>query len=270
MRIALLASTALVLSTFAVATPVAAQSGTTASTMVSTCSTVKPADTTQHVYTSEPSNIVAGAPVVTVTRTTISSTPGSTVPVLTGASYVAGTEHRNGGSPNIHGTFVSTATYAGPSLTQRVVTVSDTTYTFGCRVGKRNVKNNNTEYPTSIQRAYAGEITERTNVSDINETVTGDPVVERFFSEMVICNSPGSKGGQWRAQNGYGGGMCNTASYLALPGRDPSSNSIPNFAPLNHQPDTAANNAPFDNLDMSPIIDPEPEVTEISEPTAEL
>ena len=33
---------------------------------------------------------------------------------------------------------------------------------------------------------------------------------------VVVCNSPGSKGGAWRAQNGYGGANCNTTYYKAL------------------------------------------------------
>ncbi|HEY8434961.1 MAG TPA: hypothetical protein VIK68_10170 [Sphingomicrobium sp.] len=35
----------------------------------------------------------------------------------------------------------------------------------------------------------------------------------------VVCNSPGSKGGTWRAQNGYLGlgGACSTATFLSLP-----------------------------------------------------
>jgi hypothetical protein len=50
------------------------------------------------------------------------------------------------------------------------------------------------------------------------------------LGHAVVCISPGSKGGEWRAQNSYGGlgGACSTAKFLSLPpGGSIPSNSLP-------------------------------------------
>ncbi|MGN3974976.1 hypothetical protein [Tsuneonella sp. SYSU-LHT278] len=50
------------------------------------------------------------------------------------------------------------------------------------------------------------------------------------LGHAVVCISPGSKGGEWRAQNGYGGlgGACSTATFNGIPPGTPiPSNSLP-------------------------------------------
>lgn len=69
---------------------------------------------------------------------------------------------------------------------------------------------------------------------------------ERFEGSVVICNSPGSKGGAWKAQNGYSGGSltgsgtpaaagCNTNYFKIAPTMSGTTNSqgtftsVPNY-----------------------------------------
>jgi len=69
--------------------------------------------------------------------------------------------------------------------------------------------------------------------------VTGD----YFVGQVVVCISPGSKGGSWRAQNGYSGGDwtgpaagCNTSYFKAAPWGSGSTTSqgtfvsVPNYS----------------------------------------
>jgi len=69
--------------------------------------------------------------------------------------------------------------------------------------------------------------------------VTGD----YFVGQVVVCISPGSKGGSWRAQNGYGGGSwtgpaagCNTPYFKIAPWGSGSTTSqgtfvsVPNYS----------------------------------------
>lgn len=284
MKIASIASTALVFTSLAAvpAMPASAQTGTTVARMQAACDALKPADqlvTTGSVTNPNVTNITYAARVNNLSSTFVPRivtgplvlvTPAATTPTsLTPATFVPGSDGRRGGSPNIHGEFVATATYAGAVYTQTVTTYHVTSYTFGCAIDK-------TTPGTTISnwRQIDPTLTavEETLIGTVTNTIVGDPVIQQFFSDGVICNSPGSKGGTWRAQNGYTGGNCNTAYYLSLPGKTVTSNSVPNFAPVHGQPAGADVELPFENLNATPLVDTDPDTVSsfTEEPAGEL
>jgi hypothetical protein len=223
------AATALA-STIAIASPAAAQSLSPEARMETTCNNAKPTNSSNHTYAAI---VIGGTPVfqndVETSRTTIENIPGGTKVGQTPFLFLANSEGRNGGSPNIHGIFVSTVTYSGGKLVQRVVTEDIATYTYGCRIERTNKNTGRVDLPPEAQVAPTLTFSVRSDRREFEDTVEGDNYTETEEQERVICNSPGSRGGQWRAQNGYTG-ACTTAAYLALSNQVmPRSNSVPSL-----------------------------------------
>jgi hypothetical protein len=251
-KIAILAATALA-STIAIASPAAAQSGASTALMTATCDGTLPTKD-RHLYAA---TVLRGAVTIEpfTIRKTISSSPAPTTPTTTtGPTFVAGSEGRRGGSPNIHGEFLFVDHYAGSSLTQEVTTGTDTTYAFGCRVTKTT--NGTTNEPGSLQSAVnAFSVGERVVLTGPTNVVTSTPgrSVDRF-EDGVICISP-TKGSVWRVRNDYTG-TCTTAMFNELPGKLVRSNSVGVDAPLVVEPDQDAPE-PTNNLNATPLIDTE-------------
>jgi hypothetical protein len=251
-KIAILAATALA-STLAFAAPAAAQSSTSLAQMQNTCNATRPTKDI-HLYTATPLQGAVNVTPFTI-RETVSSSPAPTTPTsTTGPTFVANSEARRGGSPNIHGEFLYVDHYAGSSLSQNVTTGTDTTYSFGCRVTKTT--NGTTNEPQSLQSP--------TNAFSVNERVvlTGPTLVVTStlgrsvdrFEDGVICISP-TKGSVWRTRNDYPG-TCTTAMFDSLSTRVVRSNSVGVDAPLNAEPDQSAPE-PASNLNAFPLTDDE-------------
>lgn len=238
MKHQILASALLVaVSVCAVATSASAQSDP-----VATCAAINIVNPNPNsTYTSVPTAIIPSTgPEYEQSRTTTASTPGGVLLGTTPAQFVPGSEGRNGGSPNIHGEFKSTATYSGGSLSQTVVYAQDTTNNYGCLV-TRTQPNGNVTAPPGLQ--VTGLFFTVTNVTRTEyESVSAPNVTTDYFSEGVICNSPGTKRGEWRPQNGYAG-VCSTERYLALGSAFVHTNSVPGLPPINAQADHSTSGA---------------------------
>jgi hypothetical protein len=269
-----LASTALVLTTLT-ATPAFANSPSSAGllTMQAACNAAKPNDTTSgsvnsnngittHTYAARVVNVVGSPTTRVVTGALVEVTPAATVPVLTPATFVPLSEARRGGSPNIHGEFVATATYAGAVSTQTVTTYTGASFVFSCAFDKTT--NGTTNLNWKVEAAATPLVEEGAGVSS-TRTITGDPVIQREFSDGVICNSPGTKKGEWRAQNGYTG-TCSTAVFETLLGKTVTSNSLPNFTPVHGDPEGDTGGGFSSNPHVNPVIDTDPEA---EQPAAE-
>jgi hypothetical protein len=252
-KIAILAATALA-STLAFAAPAAAN---TTETPQQRCELLvgQPNDNSTYVTTPTGLAVSTGSEFVQ-SRTTLSSTAAGallrqTTPVFNGALG------RNGGSPNIFGDFDSIATYSGGSSSQRVIYAQTTTTTFGCATTK--VKGNgDRSTPPGLQVPYGQtiDVTSETRRETIN--VSNPDVDVTLTTQMVVCNSPGTKGGQWRNQNGYGG-QCNTTLFNALGELAVRSNSLPPVTPLDILPD----------FEFSPLSNNSPNFTPVDDDTAE-
>jgi|GEM_PF-7120305 len=228
-RIATLASTALVLTSLAISTPAAAQTAISPQArMAAQCLTTKPSDTNNVRYTVA---VTGGVPtstgIIELSRVTTQNIPGGTLLSQTPYLFRAGSEGRNGGSPNIHGIFESTATYSGGLLVQDVTEGTIETYNYGCSVTRTN-RNGSTDQPPGLQTSGLS-FTVTTVTRSFEDRVEAPNTTALLEQERTICNSPGSKGGTWRAQNGYTG-ACTTAVYLALGNQVmPRSNSVPSL-----------------------------------------
>jgi hypothetical protein len=248
-KIAIFAATALA-STIAIASPAAAQSSAATASMQNTCNITRPANTTQHTYLA-----YVGAGSVSVTpftiRTPVSSTPGG-LTGTTGPTFVAGSEARRGGSPNIHGEFLYVDTYSGGSVTQNVTTGTDTLYSFGCRVTKTT--NGTTNEPANLQSpATAFSYNDRLILTGPTlVTTNGQGRIEERHEDGVICISP-TKGSVWRVRNDYPG-TCTTAMFDSLSTRVVRSNSIGVDAPVVVEPNQDAPE-PASNLNAVPLVD---------------
>jgi len=250
-KTAMLTATALV-ATIAFASPAAANSLSPQTRMQNTCTAAKPADTDQHTYAAF---VVGGIPVtqadLEISRVTVTNIPGGTL--LSQTPFVhTGATGLHGGSPNIHGTFESTATYSGGLLVQDVVTVNRETYTYGCRIARTNKTNNNTNEPTNLQIAPTLTFTVDTNRRETQDTVSAPDVIETVQESRVVCNSPGRKGGVWTGQNGYTNAACVTlagnTNFLHV-----RSNSLPGGF-VSGKPDHTLS-APADADFVSPLFD---------------
>lgn len=212
-----------------------------------------------------------------VARTTIENIPGGTLLSQTLPTFDASQGlHRSGGSPNIFGTFVATATYSGGKLVEDVTRAYDTVFTYGCTVSKttttytevrergvvisRVVKDVITTTPPGLQIPGGGNdalsITVPTTLPPVRVTIDNPNTTETVTSDAVVCNSPGSKGGQWRAQNGYTG-PCNTALFASLPGKVITSNSLPPLVEVVSDFEADYQSENFDNSNAS-VFDDEP------------
>jgi hypothetical protein len=128
------------------------------------------------------------------------------------------------------------------------------TYTYGCRITRTNMTNNNTNEPASLQIAPTLSFTVITNRVESEDQVSAPNTEQTVEQERVICNSPGRKGGTWTGQNGY-----STASCLAL-AADASlgwinvrSNSVPGGF-VSGKADHLAN-LPADNDAVNQLVD---------------
>jgi hypothetical protein len=258
-KIVFLGATALA-STIAIASPAAAQSSASQTTMQAVCDAAKPKNNNQHTYTA---TLRIGSPssaTIEINRETISFIAPSTVPVLSNPVFEANSETIRGGSPNIHGTFKSTATYDGGSVTQRVTTATDTTYPYGCRVVRTSLTNSATDEPNGMQAPIGTySFTERQPNSPTTVTVDGEDRTEDFFTDAVICNSP-NKTSVWRVRNDYPGQSCTTAAYSALlaQGERPlRSNSVPGLSPARPERPDHNEPEPQNNLNPIPLFDDE-------------
>jgi len=128
-------------------------------------------------------------------------TPGGVV----SSEFVAGSQHRHGGSPNIFGSFEVTT--SGGS----------TAFTFDCQTFNPNANSEQGAYPNGLQ--LTGQSTSVVNEDEVVITQDG-----------VICISPTKNPGTWRNQNGYTG-TCSTALFYSLAG-------IPEPIPSNSLPPT--------------------------------
>jgi hypothetical protein len=205
----------------AVAVPTAEMQAVCAATTI-----VNPNPNSTYAATLNDSSITrsTGTEYVSATNT-ISDIPGGQFVSATGPTFVAGTEGRNGQSPNIFGTFKSVETYTGRTLIQDVTYSQDTTFTFGCTVSKTNKNNGNVETPPGLQ--VTGQTITKTEVTRTAHTNIQEPNVDVVqLSGAVICNSPTKNPGVWRAQNGYTGG-CSRALFDSISSVTIHSKSLP-------------------------------------------
>ena len=269
MKIAFLASTALVLTSLA-ATPVMAQSALDPQTrMQNRCNELTPpAENNGTRFTAVPSGISVvgpGAEYVKTNRLVSSVAPG-TVLRSTPPTYRANSEHREGGSPNYFGIWDSSVTVSLGSTTHFVEKATNTVYTFGCTVTK--IKGNgDTSRPNGQQVPPTQTLTHVNITSSGNVTVDLGERTDSVETQMVVCNSPGSKGGQWKAQNNYPG-ICSTTTYLGLLGGKArvTSASLP---PLEIQPEVAVADPMDEFQSFVGTPDPEDAIEQIAESTGE-
>jgi hypothetical protein len=187
---------------------------------------------------------------------------GSLTPISsTPPTYIPNSEVRRGGSPNIHGDFVATATFEGALFSQRTTTYARTSFSFVCSFNKITPGTTITDWksePSSIPHIDVAEgvVT--------NPEFRGPNVEQEHFSDGVICINPGNNRGNWRIQNSYTGGNCTgsnavvTAYYLSLPAKFARSNSVPNYTPPvgNHgSTDENVSGSAF----VNPVIDNDPD-----------
>ncbi len=203
----------------------------TQAAMQSSCDASKPADTNGVTYVATPDITNTVTETIETNRVTIEDIPSGILLGQTPFAFTTGSEHRNGYSANIHGDFTSEATYSGGKLVQEVTEVTNTTFTFGCKVvkttrGQTNLAPPGQQVPATLTKTQIdATITRREEVSAPNVTVT-------LHAEKVICISPKKNPGTWTNQNGYSG-TCSTALYnaVALGGPVPS-NSVPGVSQL--------------------------------------
>jgi hypothetical protein len=135
----------------------------------------------------------------------VNVTEGNTTPGgIISSEFIAGSQHRHGGSPNIFGGF------------NLVLDGGSTSYNFDCVTENMNAHGGSGGvFPPGLQ--YPNQTASIPNEDTI--LATGDG---------VICISPGRNPGTWRTQNGYTG-PCNTTFFYSLAGiPDPiPSNSLP-------------------------------------------
>ena len=215
------AVTALAMSTSMIAiTP--AMALTPQQTMQAACDALKPAAN----WTATPNNVGSTSQTnVELSRVTTSNIPGGTLLSQTPFVFEAASEHRNGGSPNIFGTWKSIATYSGGELVQHVVLGTVTSYTYGCAM-----MNNGGNYPPAQQVPAALTLTDTVVTSEYDDIVAAPNTTQTVYDDRVICISPTKNPGVWRQQNGYTG-VCSTAVFLTL-GGGVHSNSVPDLVPL--------------------------------------
>jgi hypothetical protein len=217
--------------------------------MQSACDLAKPAD--QQVTTGSDRNPVVEnisytANVVNVVGTALAPRvetadpvflrAGSSTPLSVGSPvYESGSEVRRGGSPNIHGDFVATAIYEGAVYTQLTTTYDRTSFAFTCSFNK--ITPGTTIVGWKTADSASPHVEEAAVGKETNPEIRGPNVEGKFYSDGVICISPGDKRGTWRVQNGYTGGKCNgtnavvTAYYLSLDAKFARSNSVPTYTP---------------------------------------
>lgn len=243
MKLHILAS-ALVAATSVCAIGTAASAQSTPASVCASTVIIRPDPNANFVVAPTIDSVIVGAE-YEQSRTTTASTPGGVLIGTTPAQFIPGTEGRNGGSPNIHGEFKSTATYSGGSLSQTVVYAQDTTTNFGCSVTKTNTRNGNVSMPGGLQ--VTGLSLVATATRTVYETASAPNVTTDYFTAGVICNSPGTNRGVWRRQNGYTG-TCSTERYLSLGAAFVHTNSVPGLEPINAKSDHSAFNTNSDPL----------------------
>jgi hypothetical protein len=249
-------------------TPAFAQVAPTAQ-MQQTCSAtniLNPDPNSKYTSTLDPASVTSSVgEEYELSRTTTASTPSGVLLGTTPAVFIAGSEGRNGGSPNIFGEFKSTATYSGGSLSQTVVYAEDTEYTFGCIVSK-TTNNGNVTTPPGLQ--VDGLKTTVTTTTRTEYVVVSAPnVTADYFTSGVICNSPLKNPGVWRNQNGYTG-VCSTEKYLSLGTAFVHTNSVPFLPPIDAEGDH--NQSRHDEISMpASVTDDDHQVVEAApEPQA--
>ena len=202
----------------------------TQAAMQASCDLAKPANTNGVTYVATP-DITSTVTTVNISRVTIENIPGGILLSQTPYTFTTGSEHRNGYSTNIHGNFTSEATYTGGKLVQEVTEVTNTTFTFGCKVekttrGQTNLAPPGQQVPADLTKNQIdATVIRREEVSAPDKVVT-------LHAEKVICISPKKNPGIWTNQNGYAG-TCSAALYnsVALGGPVPS-NSVPGVSQL--------------------------------------
>lgn len=263
-KIATIVATALVSTTLTglTATPALAQSSASLSTMQTVCNaSIGTADNNNWAYTARVLPGSSSSAVVEVSRVTTAEVLPATVPVLGSPVFESGSETIRGGSPNIHGTFKSTATFDGGSVTQLVTTATDTTFPYGCEVKKTRKTAPNAgsfSFPVEMQTAIGFySLTERGASSSQSVTVEGDDITTDSFSDAVVCLQP-VKGTVWRVRNEYTG-SCSAELYTRLAAESEKvlrQNSVPGLSKVfpnkpDHQQAEPVNNsnavALFDN-----------------------
>lgn len=184
-------------------------------------------------------------------RVTITSIQGGQEIGRTPYVLTAGSEHRNGQSPNIFGDFTSIVTFSGGLLIQQVTTVDRHKVTFGCALSKDNGET----FPNGKQVENTGAlfVNFNTNTRTFTDTVSAPNTTQTFTEDRVICISPTKNPGVWRQQNGYTL-VCNTMKYLAVGmGAGTHSNSVPGLAPLRPNAPDHEESMPMDSLVSWPL-----------------
>jgi hypothetical protein len=264
-KLAILGATALA-STLAFASPAAAQSAAGLASMQTACNNALPTNgnaQNQITYAARVTDIVPStlAPTIVTGALTQLTPPATTPTSTTPPTFIPGTEARRGGSPNIHGEFVATATYAGGTFSQDITTTPRTSYSFNCTIDK-TTGGTRVKFESGWKVEAASEPLIESGTPVVStRTINGDPVIEPFYSDGVICNSPGRRGGIWTSQNGYGGNCATLAASGTISFANVRSNSLPNHAPVFGDPEgstgESGDRVPFVNavIDTDPVID---------------
>ena len=250
-----LASTALVFTSLAVATPATAQAVVVSpqNRMAAQCLTTKPNDTNNNRYTvAVTGGIPTSTGIIELSRVTDATRTVAGGVLLSQTPFVfrAGSEGRNGGSPNIHGIFVSIGTYSGGTLTQIVTEGKIDTYNYGCAVTRTN-RNGAVDQPPGLQTSgLSFTVTTVTNTYD--DVVSAPNTTAEIEQERVVCNSPGRKGGVWTGQNGHTNAQCvtlaSTTNFINV-----RSNSVPSLFVSGKPDHDSSDNSLNDHV--SPLVD---------------
>jgi hypothetical protein len=133
-----------------------------------------------------------------------------------------GTYFRNGGSPNLWGgATAGTLTYSQTEATYNFLQDVTRTTTFGCYVfkvvGENSPNGPHTVVPPGLQ-STGNSLVESDTVPANPATgsyVTNDQFVDSSGATplaVLICISPGSKGGKWTGKNTFPSSQCQSAS----------------------------------------------------------
>lgn len=149
-------------------------------------------------------------------------------PVATGTPtasnvIVENSFYRNGGSPNVWAAAEATLTYPGSTQAYTTVQNLKRTLTVGCYVSK-TTRGGHLVVPPGLQTT--GNVATATDqVAGPNglDTNNGPLTFQGERAYVLVCISPGKKGGTWTGKHGFASSACAAAS-TAAGGTIPSGN----------------------------------------------
>jgi hypothetical protein len=172
-------------------------------------------------------------------NTTLDHSQGDGTPTYSAFGPAYGPAHLHGQSPNIFGyADANVTTYPNTLSFYHTLTTHHDDTIFDCKVSKMAGNPNDTDHqhevvPPGLQST--GNKTAPTTRTVVDENglaqslQTGVPFITHTGAtgvDVVVCISPGPKGGTWKAQSGWTGGCSTTLYTVTLNGSTPSA-SLP-------------------------------------------